>query len=44
MGHHDDHHKHWDKDKVELTKEDLLEKKKWLEEKLAWVEEQLKEK
>jgi hypothetical protein len=38
-----DHHKHWDKDKEELTKEDLLEKKEWLKKKMDWVEEKLKE-
>jgi len=37
-----DHHKHWDKDKEELTKEELLEKKEWLKKKMDWVEEKLK--
>ena len=37
------HHKHWH-DKEELTREDLLEKKEWLEEKLKWVEEELEKK
>lgn len=37
------HHKHWDKDGGEMTKEDLLEKKEWLKKKMDWVDEKLKE-
>jgi hypothetical protein len=33
---------HGHKDKEELTKEDLLEKKEWLKKKMDWVEEELK--
>ncbi|HZJ18103.1 MAG TPA: hypothetical protein VFD45_00595 [Patescibacteria group bacterium] len=38
------YHKHWDKDKEELTKADLLEKKEWFEKNLAWVKEELEKK
>jgi len=40
---HSHHHKHWDKNEEELTKEDLLEKKEWLEKKMNWVKEKLKD-